>query len=161
MKSPKTQSLNLVLKNEKWNVDPQFLKLKNLVGHFNYHNKPFDPRIDDSTMNDLRLIHMIWMEQGRYSTDSLTRILTNGISKFTLQKFEEDKNLSLENDGHDLKFRILSAHDTNITPFLIKYGVLGSACSIKLYKGEKLKENEPCFVPPAFSANLLWELSKD
>ena len=144
-----------------WDFDSLHTFYSNMMSHFNYYNEPFDPRIDDATMNDLRLIQMMEMEQSRYSTDSLTRILTNGVSKFTLEKFEEDKNISIEKDEHDMKFRVLSAHDTNIVPFLLKYGVAGSDCAIKLYKGEELEEGQLCMIPPEFSASLLWELVKD
>ena len=153
-------SVSTVNKDE-WNFASLHTFYSNMIGHFNYFNKPFDSRITDETMNELRLISMIQAEQNRYSTDSLTRILTSEVSKFTLKRFEEDKNISLEKDGHDRKFTVLSAHDMNIIPFLQKYKLAGSDCAIRLYKGEKLKEGESCVIPPEFCANILWELVKD
>ena len=70
-----------------------------------------------------------------------------------------EKKLIKPKEYENLRYVGFSGHQSNLTPFIVKFGLTSAECLFKLLNGEKVQG--VCEKNPPYAANILWEVSKD
>ena len=57
-----------------------------------------------------------------------------------------------------VKLRMYSGHDSNVLPFMLRYGIMDEECLENLY--ETGQSNRQCETHPTFASIFIWELNQ-
>jgi hypothetical protein len=89
-----------------------------------------------------------------WRTDEWKRLWSHNIAVKVMNVFET----KVENPSHPLNYFGMSAHDWQLTPFVIKFGFTSYDCLWD--EMMSLKKNQNCYHSIEFASNIIWELSE-
>jgi hypothetical protein len=90
-----------------------------------------------------------------WRTDDWQRLWSHNIAVKVLNVFET----KVENPKHPLNYFGMSAHDWQLTPFVIKFGFTSYGCLMDEMLSP-FKKNKNCYHSIEFASNIVWELTE-
>lgn len=101
----------------------------------------------------MKYVFGVYYINAKYTNTNIRKLYTSKMSQDMIKQFE-DKIAGKSK----LKFFGLSAHETNVVPYMLGYDLTNEECMLKKLKGEAVTGT--CEGSPEFAANFIWELSK-
>lgn len=88
-----------------------------------------------------------------YPDETVLRLFTNGISHLIVEGMESRIKGTKKH-----KLVVLSGHDGNLMPFMMKFGLTSLECAKEMY--EKGSSSQACEIHPHFASSFIFELNK-
>jgi hypothetical protein len=134
-----------------WNLNRVYRLTDSIIADYYYTGKLY-PGIDEQLFKKLEIVSsMSFLLE--YSTDEIVRMWTDGLSKAVLEGIDGKIKGTIPH-----KFRMYSGHDSNVIPFMMKYGLTTSECLKELYQTGK--STGVCELQPNFASSFIWELAQ-
>lgn len=136
-----------------------------LRSYYSYMGE-YPPKVDNFSWK-LKYIYGIYMIKYDYTDEKTLKFYTDGLSRMLISELDEriSEVSKKVKKKKRLNFLGLSAHESNILPFLMGYKLTSMECMLKILNNGKdkshssLSDKDICIPSPDFASNFIWELS--